>query len=251
MGRQRKASAVALAALVTDLSSDELLALLDDPAATKEFARSLVRQKEEATYVKPLSDEQAMALFVERGRYTEAVEGLIASWRKMASDLGYTGPVAWRVGAGFTLKEHAPKAGPCHDDFKYLQNWSFMQRPTRESVVFWIPRMLPGSRALNAREQCDRLFDVREEYNLPSSHLRDFGSAELLSGLILAEFRRSGDRVPFQLDRVRTDTADADDDLLCLGDFNEEGLYCFGEVWAGRRDSRIGVFPLGVERLVG
>ncbi len=246
MGKQRKPSARALAVLVMELTPEELLALLDDPAATKEFAQGLLQETEDSTYFTHLADTEVGTALVERGSLEEEAQRIVENWRKLASDLGYTGPIAWQVKAGFTLKQHAPKAGSCYEDFKYLQDWNFKDEPTKDSIVFWIPRLAPDSTSKTADEQLARLAEVREEYGLPTDHLTDFGSVSLIAGLILAEFKRSGDRVPANQDYVRTDTRRSGGCRLDLGGFGGHGLYCHGRWWDGGRRSSLGVFPLGV-----
>lgn len=173
----------------------------------------------------------------------------VAKWRKLASDLGYDGPVAWRVKAGFTLKQHAPEAGPCYKKWAYLQDWNLRNdEPTTNSLVFFIPRLVGTSE--NAKEQIETLVKLRKQYQLPANHLTSFGSAALLAGLILANFKRKGERVPFNRCWARTDTIDTGGYRLNLGSFDETGLYCFDFWdWDVRRDGSIGVFPLGVEAL--
>ena len=246
MGKQRKPGARALAALVLELTAEELLALLDSPAATKEFARGLITERQDSTYITHLSDDEAVAYMVEQDKPQEQAQELIVNWRKLASDLGYTGPIAWQAKAGFTLKQHAPKAGLCYEDFQYLQDWNFEDTPTQDTMVFWIPRLAPDSTSKTAGEQLARLAELRKEYNMPEGHLTDFGSAALMAGLILAEFKRSGNRVPANLEYVRTSTRRADGGRLRLGDFDGGGLVCDDYWWDVRRVRSLGAFLLGV-----
>jgi len=197
----------------------------------------LVRAAVENTFFTAISDKDAPA------RFADAV----AKWRKLASDLGYTGPVLWQVKAGFTLKKHAPLAGPCYKRFGYLQNcWSLQNdEPTVGSMVFYIPRIVATEK--NTEEQKQALAKLRKKYGLPESHLSSFGSAALVSGLILAHFKRTGERAPFNRNWVRTDTLRTDDYRLGLGDFDEDGLYCDHCRWGDGCGVSLGVFPLGVE----
>ena len=102
----------------------------------------------------------------------------------------------------------------------------------------------------NSKEQAETLAKLREQYQLPANHLASFGSAALLAGLILANFKRKGERAPLNRCWARTDTFFAGGNRLILGDFDEFGLYCdYYWDWDGRHDDDFGVFPLGVETL--
>ncbi|MDD2758471.1 MAG: hypothetical protein PHD72_03830 [Patescibacteria group bacterium] len=191
--------------------------------------------REKKEFVISLADEEVPIAFIEAR----------SKWRKLACDLGYTGPVLWAVKAGFTLKSHAPLAGPCYEKFSYLQDRELKNdEPTVDCLVFFIPRMVATKK--NAEEQMLALAELREKYGLPVSHCASFGSAALVSGLILAHFKRTGERAPLNTDWVRTDTRHSGGDRLGLGDFGETGLGCDGD-WDGSRDDNLGVFPLGVE----
>jgi hypothetical protein len=235
----RKASFNAIAALITGLTDDEQLALVDKASEFKKFVADLVRTVVENTFFTHVDDKDAPAHLV----------GAVAKWRKLASDLGYTGPVLWAVKAGFSLKSHAPLAGPCYEKFGYLQDWKLRNdEPTVDCMVFFIPRIVATKK--NVEEQTLALAELRKEYGLPEHHCTSFGSAALVSGLILAHFKRTGERTPLNADWVRTDTLDSDGNRLELGDFDESGLYC-DDSWGGHRNDiradGLGVFPLGVE----
>lgn len=171
----------------------------------------------------------------------------VEKWRALAKHLGYNGPVAWRVYAGFTLKQHAPKAGPCYKKFQYLQDWKFEDEPTRGAVVFWIPRLVPDSTNKTISEQMTLLANLRRKFGLPETHFVSFGNPALLVALILAHYKATGERVPLDNYWVRTDICDSDGIRLGLGRFDESGLHC--DYWAWDSDGRsdIGVFALGVE----
>lgn len=193
-------------------------------------------------YFTPLSNSDAVAALVVRDRSQELAEVMVRAWRSLSTSINYSGPVCWRVKAGFTLKHHAPKAGPCHRGFSHLQDWKFLDEPTKDGIVFWIPRLLEGSTAKNVDEQTALLADTRKRYELPNHHLTSYGSAALLTGLILAHFKASGERVPLNQLWTRTDTRSAGGGRLCLGNFSEDGLDC-GDYWG----DTLGCFPLGVE----
>lgn len=225
----------------------------------------LLRVIAEALGKGELSEEQVRAmhpLFYKKGETVEIAESFspvsdkdlseelretAAKWRRLAAELGHAGPVAWKVRAGFTLKQHAPKAGPCYENFAYLQGWALRNdEPTRDGIVFWIPRLLPGSTAKIVDEQKALLADLRQRYDLPATHLTSFGSAALLAGLILAHFKITGERVPLDRYWVRIDTLDSDGCRCRLGNFGGQGLGCDGYGWGSHRHGDLGCFALGV-----
>ncbi len=235
----RKASFNGLATVLMGLSEEEQLALLDCPEELKKFAGDLVIWIVQNTFFLPLSDNEV----------AEKLTATTINWRKLAAELGYTGPVAWKVKEGFTLKAHAPKAGPCYENFQYLQDWNIQNdEPTKDSLAFWVPRLVQGSKSNNVEEQIKLLAELRQRFSLPAHHLTSYGSAALLSGLILAHFKRTGQRTPLNGEWTRTDSLRADGRRLDLGGFLASGLYCFHWPWSDvERSPGLGCFPLGVE----
>jgi hypothetical protein len=235
--KERKASWRSIVAMLDDLDEPELLALADNPQEVGKLARELVSRAVESIFFSPVSDKDL----------AEELCEVAAKWRRLAAELGYAGPIAWKVKAGFTLKQHAPKAGPCEQNFAYLQDWRLQNdEPTKDSIVFFIPRLLPGSTAKTVDEQRKLLSDLRARYDLPETHLASFGSAALLAGLILAHFKITGERVPQDQYWTRTDTLSSDDDRLSLGVFDEVGLNCGSYSWGDNRNVLLGCFALGV-----
>lgn len=233
----RKVSFNGLAQILTSLSEEEQWALVQEPGEFKKFAGDLVIQIAQNIFFTPISDQDIQADLAETAR----------SWRRLAAELGYTGPIAWEVKPGFTLKEHAPKAGPCHDNFQHLQGWDLKNdEPTEGSLVFWVPRLVGKEK--NVEGQRAILAERRQHFSLPKHHLTSFGNAALLSGLILAHFRRVGERVPLNKEWSRTDTLNSDGDRLDLGGFDGHGLRCGRWRWGdGHGGPSVGCFPLGVE----
>lgn len=233
----RKASFNAIADIIKDLSDEEQVALVDNPKEFKEFVASLVRAVVENTFFTHISDKDAPAHLSET----------VVKWRKLASDLGYTGPVLWTIKAGFTLKKHAPLAGPCYQKFASLQGWELINdEPTADCLAFFIPRIVATGKSVE--KQMQTLAELCREYGLPANHCASFGSAVLVSGLILAHFKRTGECVPLNKNWVRTDTLHpgGDGGRLGFGVFGEAGLYCY-DCWDSSRFGDSGVFPLGVE----
>lgn len=266
----RKASFNAVARLITALTDEEQSALVDNPTALGVLAKRLVEEAKANTFFVALSDDEAVELLIKNRKADVNTELLlppgeredralyqamvakyeVAGWRKLASDFGYTGPVAWKVRAGFTLKQHAPQASPCYEQFGYLQDWELKNdEPTVDSIVFWVPRLLEGSVSKDVEEQKALMTDVRARYELPEGHLSCFGSAVLIAGLILAHFKRTGERTPLRNLYVRSDTILADGGRLGLGGFDGTGLDCSSWDYDGGADEGVGVFALGVEAL--
>lgn len=234
----RKASFNGMAGLIMSLTEEEQLALMDSSDELKKFAGDRVVEIIRNIFFTPLSDNDAAESLVET----------IVKWRKLAVEFGYMGPVVWTVKEGFTLKMHAPKAGPCHGNFQYLQDWNFRNdKPTKNSLVLWVPRLVSGSKDKNVEEQVGILAELRQTFGLPEYHLASFGSAALLSGLILAHFKRTGERTPLKGDWTRTDTFGSDGSRLPLGGFVSNGLRCDDWLWDDNRYPFVGCFPLGVE----
>jgi len=239
---KRKASFNAIARMITLLSDEEQLALVDNPGALKVWTHELLSDQRENEFVRPLSDREAIEILPN-------LEQHVPRCRQLANEMDFRGKVFWRVKAGCTLKHHVPKLGPCHNDLKYIQNVNFNDEPTQDAVVFWSPRLMPGSVNRNVQEQMELLQETRKRLNLPPYWFSFFGPASLNAALILAEYKQSGKRVPLDRHWARTDSRRSDVHRLSLGDFGEHGLVCDDWDWDDRRGDRIGCFALGVETL--
>lgn len=232
------ASYVSVAAALDKLTAEELSALAEKPELLKKFAGELVADIVANTYVVHMDDKDVPE------QYREAA----AKWRKYAASLGYTGPVAWKVREGFILKTHAPLAGPCYIKLEYLQDWDPKNdEPTKDSIVFWVPRLANGSTSKTIT-QMEKLRDkLRQRYELPAHHAKSFGSIAFLFVLILAHFKRTGERVPLKTFYAVSDSFHVDGNRLIAGYFDVGGLRCLG--WVGHHCGFIGFFLLGVELL--
>lgn len=158
-------------------------------------------------------------------------------------------PLCYRVRDGFSFKTHAPKAGPCYENLRYLKKWKFEDKPTTDCLVFWVPRLINGSNAKTVDGQKRLLSDLRQELELPEHHFSGFGQVSLVSGLILAHFKATAERIPVDMLCARTDTCCADGRRLFLGLFDEHGLDCGYWGWDGDCGGDFGVFALGIEPL--
>ena len=237
---QSKVSFAGLAGLLLDLTEEERRALMNSPKELKRFAEEQVARIERETYFSILHDRDVPA----------ELEETASKWRQLAAELGYTGPVAWKVKAGFTLKTHVPIAGPCHEDLECIQSRELIaDEPTRNSITFWIPRLVPGSKEEKPRNHLALLSNLRDRLALPSHHLSSHGSAALLAGLMLAYYKHTGERVPFQNGWVQTSTHLKDGDGSCCLDLSFDpklGICC--SYWI-RAHHPVGCFPIGIESI--
>lgn len=237
--REQKASVPSLVDFLSNLSHSQQVVLTDNRNRQRvvKLLDDLIAEESANTFFTAINDPDVPAKYAD----------MVAKWRKLAMVLGYNGPVVWQVKLGFTFKHHAPKAGPCWQDWDYLQDWKLhYDASTIDSLVFFIPRIVGTNRSTQG--QVELLATFRQQYDLPANHLTSFGSVALLAGLVLANFKRNGERVPLYSCRVRTDTFNAVDGTRLLLKFGESGLFCEPHRgWDDKGYEYIGIFPLGVE----
>lgn len=241
MESNRTASAAALLAALNNLTKEELLVLADYPGELKKFLVALVAEEIANTFAIPLSDNEAQE------KYPQFADRL-APWRKLAALMNYSGPVAWLIKQGFTLKKHAPIVGPCYKNLQYLQNWDFSDTPTDDCMVFWVPRLAESSTGKTIEQMETHRAELKKRYKLPGNHATTFGSIQLQFALILAHFKRTGERVPLNLRYAASDTLNAGGNRLIAGRFDDAGLSCIYWYDANGNDN-IGFVLLGVEKL--
>jgi hypothetical protein len=234
-----KATASALLAALGILTDEEMIALTNAPGKVKKFLAALVQEEIANTFAVPLSDAEVQE------KYPQFADRL-APWRKLAALMGYTGPVAWLVKQGFTLKKHASLVGPCYENLQYLQDWNFDDTPTDDCLVFWVPRLAENSTDKNIKAMEKHRAELKKRYELPGDHATYFGSIQLQFALILAHFKRMGERVPLNLCYAASDTL-VGGSRLVAGDFDGNGLYC--DLWGEHGFDDIGFFLLGMEKL--
>lgn len=193
-------------------------------------------------YIVPLADADV----------PEGYQATLAKYRQLAREYGVpdSHAVCYRVPEGFTLKTHAPMAGPCDRRFGYLQDWNFPDQPTQNSLVFWVPRILEESTNLSVIDQSALLAALRGKLELPAHHMSGFGNAALIAGLMLAHFKATGKIIaPI----ARTDTCTAEDghflSLSWIYDAEETRLDCWTFPFDWEPDGGVGVIALGVEVL--
>ncbi|OGL88583.1 hypothetical protein A3H75_00360 [Candidatus Uhrbacteria bacterium RIFCSPLOWO2_02_FULL_51_9] len=246
---QRNTSYVSVAAALAGLTEDQLSAIAGMPERLKEFAAGLAAEIVQNTFVFHLSDVEAIAALVsEKGYASEKALGIVTQWRKYATAMGYNGPVAWRIREGFMLKQHAPQAGPTFRKLTYLQDCQIKNdEPTKSAIVFWVPRLAEGSLCQNVKKMEELRTELRKRYELPENHGTSLGSIALLFALILAHFKRTGERVPLQSLNAASDTFHVGGLRLIAGSFDGYGLSC-GD-WIEFGNGRVGFFLLGVEIL--
>lgn len=172
----------------------------------------------------------------------EANQKTIRKWRKIAADWDYKGTIAWQVKAGFTLKG-AGKFGDCYQNFNYLQDWIFEDKPTKDCLVYWIPKVVPNSVNKNFEKQTLLVKMLGKNNKLDL----EIGEAGLLAGLILAHFKIKKKKVPVIY--IRSNICNAAGFRLSLGYFGVLGLPCGRWFFDEERYVCLGVFALGVESL--
>lgn len=231
------------------LSGLQKSAFAHNPSKVSAFLDTLAQEIAGSTFVAYHSDDEAIQLLIQQKGYTLVwAQGIVSSWRKYASYMGYPGPVAWEIKQGFTLKIHAPLAGPCQEKLEYLQNWVFADTTTEDSLVFWVPRLAEASIGESITQMEAHRAEQRRVHNLPANHCDRFGLIALLFALVLAHFKRTGERVPLNFLYAASDTLRADGSRLVAGGFRSNGLGC-GR-WGGSvGGGSVGFFLLGVEKL--
>jgi len=244
-----KVSFDCVAAWWKDLTDPQKDAFADDPLKVSAYLDLRAKEIAESTFVVHTSDEEAVQLLIQQKDYAQKQdEVMVRFWRKYASDMGYNGPIAWKIKQGFTLKTTAPLAGPCYNGLQYLQSWNFTDTPTTNSLVFWVPRLADQSTGKSVTQMEAYRAEQRQAHNLPANHCDRFGSIQLLFALILAHSKRTGERVPLSYLYAASDTLRADGNRLLAGRFGSDGLRCnYWSVLLG--GDRIGFFLLGVEEL--
>lgn len=207
---------------------------------------------EESKFFSWLSDEEAVAVLVERKGYKATkAESIVNGWCRIANCHLFHERVAVLVRSGF-IPDYIPLIGPCTPGAKSIIQGreDGLWKPTPDALVFFVPRLAVGSCFENKDDQLRLLADLRVAHSLPISHLNGFGDAAIVAGLILSYFARFGEAVPTNHEWVRTDTVDSDGWRLVLGNFlSGDGL----NISCHRNDeiggSGLGCFPLGIEVL--
>jgi len=158
-------------------------------------------------WCKPVSDEEAARFLPKKDA------SAIANLRKFAKEVfekkvfDWKENIFYKVEAGFDFQKHAPKIGPCIYHWEKARRWKLQNKEsTCDSLVFWIPRLLPGSCLKKTEDQLKLMADYRKKYGLPENCLKNFGSASLNTLLILERFHRIREVLSFGQDVVRTDT---------------------------------------------
>ncbi|MDP2684353.1 MAG: hypothetical protein Q8P20_04805, partial [bacterium] len=128
-------------------------------------------EEEQELYVLPIQDADVPAEH----------QDTVRKYRALAKEWGVPDvhAVCYLVREGFALKLHAAKAGPCYRDFNDLQSWNFQDDPTQGCLMFWIPRVVPGSLEKNLEHQRRLLGKIAKKAKLPNGHLQNLGSVAL------------------------------------------------------------------------
>lgn len=154
-------------------------------------------------WCRPVSDEEASHFLSKKD--ASAIANLRGFAKEVFNDWGEN--IFYKVEMGFDFQEHAPGIGPCIYHWEKARRWKLKNKEsTRDSLVFWVPRLLPNSCLKTVNSQLKLMADYRNKYNLPENCLKNFGSASLNTLLILERFHRIREVLSFGQDVVRTDT---------------------------------------------
>jgi len=205
----------------------------------------------ESTYVVHVSDSDAVQLLIHwEGYVYEKAVSIVKSWRRYAMDRGYNGPVCWNVKAGFTLLDHARVAGPCSERAISSLRAGFIDEPTSNSLIFWIPLLVEGSMDSSISQMEVLRNTVRTSYGMSEKHCTSFGSIELLVALIFTHYRRTGIRVPLNGKFALSDSScSRGEKSLVVSWFGQDGLDWIGLYKDLNGLGGTGFFALGVEKL--
>lgn len=216
------------------------------PRLREVFAALMLR------YFTPLSDKEALVWLMKEARQPKAdARRLIDSCRKGAIAEGKgSDPCHYATQSGANLKFTIPTLGPCVEDFKYLQDWSFADTLTEHCLVSGVPVALRETTNQNLTEQLQTLRMIEDRWGVPTG----FFSRELIqtvytAGVALAYHNLTKQQMFGDL-WVRTGTCDADGYRLELV-WGQGRLHCDGWDWGGSRISNLAVAPLGVTRALG
>ena len=180
-------------------------------------------------------------------------QSTLNKYRSLATSWGVAPDVAvcYRVRAGFTLKHHVPTSGSSREDFSHLQEWNCLDEPTKDSFVFWIPRIVPDSNAQPKDALMRLLGEIRTLNKLPTHHLRNFGNVDLLAGLIIVHYKATNERVPPERLWAYTDTCAPAFGRLYLSFSVKVGLVCgyYQGLVDYQPNDEVTAFALGVETL--
>ena len=244
----RKISFDCVVAWWLGLSDEQKSAFGDDTTKVAAFLDARAKEIEENTFVIHLLDKEAIQFLIQhKGYISYKAQAIVKAWRKYAILMGYNGPVAWKVKQGFTLKTHAPLAGPCYENLEYLQNWRFEDTSTLDTLVFWIPRLVHNSMSKTVTEMEQYRGELQVHYEMPTNHCISFGSIALQFALLLTHFKRTGERVLPGGFYMVSDTLNLDGSCrLVAGNFGSDGLSCYD--WNGSCGSHdVGFFLIGIE----
>jgi len=229
------------------LSEEELLALIDNPGRVQQFAFGLLTETQMNTIVTPMADDDIPV----------ELQEIAGKWRNLAVNCMYAGPIAWRVKAGFRPDNDCmfgyfnPKSKAIH-----FSGRCFTCLPTVDGIYFWIPRLIRDCFNKTYTEQTHCLAELAKSYHLPEDHGYGIwpGDLSLVVALVLAHFKRSGDRIPGKGKFARLHTQHTVKDTLSresylrisVGDFvRDKKLSCISKFGDDDRDPDLSCFPVG------
>lgn len=160
---------------IQSLSNLEAHLLAENQLAVREYIRNFLPVKDLSVFFIPVSDTDAL----------EVKRKTVIEWRILATRLGYSGPIVFRVIRGYKFFDHGIEVeqspGFTNDFKKSLQN-----ETTVSEIVLFIPRfILETTTPVQVKEKASILLDFRKRYGLPEHHLnaQKMGKASVLAGL--------------------------------------------------------------------
>lgn len=226
----------------------------ENRVAIAKFLRGLRKRRERKFFATPLSDAEAGELLVSKGGIAAAlVVQRLSAWRELAFRHHYTGPVAWKVRAGYTIEHGSEKSSfRLMNEAETLAKGILNDEPTTASVAFWIPRLLHESTQKSVSEQLELLASVRGALGLPAHHLKGFGHAGWITVLSYAHRWRSGEQPLRDEYAVRTDTyyKNGTRVLDCSPSTHRKLSRLHDNVWPDSSSfENVGCYPIGFDSI--
>lgn len=170
----------------------------------------------------------------------------------MADWMGYHGPeaLAWQIYPGYTFTHDAPQEGLIAGADNRLTEWELVNNPpTGRCIAHIIPQIPPGGDWKTVAEQMEFMERIRRRFHLPPHHLTSFGTASLLSSVLLRLRNHFGIFLPAERYFIRTDTSHLFGPLN-MGGHGSEGLHWTDWDFLGDSDRCLGFLPVGIDPVI-
>jgi len=243
--------------LFGELTPEQRVALVANPDKLQNLAMLLAAQAKENKFFKALEICEATALLQTVMPRAGDVGRLVCDCQDIADKVGTLkgDPIFWRVRAGVQFLPDIMELGPVEKRLNYGYLDINDEPTTRDQLVFWVPCVIPWSLGKTVQEQIGLLEDLRRESKgpLPVGFLDSFGTATVLSGLILTYYRLSGEKVlePYYLE-ARTNTVFKSwvfTRRIVIDSFGQDGLSFDTCLSDKRANDDVGCFAYGAVNL--